>query len=252
MPRTARRKSSTGIYHIIFRGINRQTIFEDAEDSIKFLKTIKKYQEVSEYLVYAYCLMGNHIHLLLKEGTETMGIAMRRIGAAYVYWYNWKYDRCGPLFQDRYRSEVIEDDRYLLTVLRYIHQNPIKAGLVNNAADYQWSSYGEYIGAQKIVNTDFILELFGMDRKVGINEFKNFHQITGDDTCIDLEEKKRFKDDEAIGMIKDICKVSSCKEVQGLNQNIRSKCLSLLKEKGLSTRQIARLTGVSRDKILKV
>jgi len=78
--------------------------------------------------------MGNHVHLLIKEETEELGVIMRRIGASYVYWYNRKYNRCGHLFQDRYKSEVVEDERYLLTVLRYIHQNLLKAGMVKDVA----------------------------------------------------------------------------------------------------------------------
>ena len=115
MPRAARVKSKTGIYHIILRGINRQIIFEDEEDSLKFLQTLSEYKEKSKYEIYAYCLMGNHVHILIKEGKEELGIAMRRIGASYVYWYNWKYERNGHLFQDRYKSEAVEDDKYLLT-----------------------------------------------------------------------------------------------------------------------------------------
>ena len=88
MPRAARERSKTGIYHIILRGINRQAIFEDEDDSAAFLRTLIKYQKVSEYVIFAYCLMGNHIHLLLKEGTESLAILLHRIGASYVYWYN--------------------------------------------------------------------------------------------------------------------------------------------------------------------
>ncbi|WP_198543854.1 transposase [Petroclostridium xylanilyticum] len=97
--------------------------------------------------------MNNHIHLLLKEGKEAISQAMKRIGASYVYWYNMKYERYGHLFQDRYKSEKVEDDKYLLTVLRYIHQNPIKAGIVEEAIKYKWSSYIEYI-SQKGILTD--------------------------------------------------------------------------------------------------
>jgi len=110
MPRTGRERSKSGIYHIVLRGSNRQTIFEDEEDAIKFLETLQTYKEKSGYKIYAYCLMGNHVHLLLKEEQEELGIIMRRIGASYVYWYNWKYQRCGHLFQDRYKSEVVEDE----------------------------------------------------------------------------------------------------------------------------------------------
>ena len=85
--------------------------------------------------------MSNHIHLLIEEGREDLGIVFRRIGARYVYWYNRKYKRSGHLFQDRYKSEAVKNDKYLLTVLRYIHQNPIKAGIENDIRKYPWSSY---------------------------------------------------------------------------------------------------------------
>jgi REP element-mobilizing transposase RayT len=132
MPRTARKKSSSGIYHIIMRGINRQSIFEDEEDNRKFLQTLRDFKEKSGYNIYAYCLMVNHIHLLIKEGLEPLEQVMRRLCGSYVYWYNRKYGRIGNLFQDRFKSEPIEDDTYFLTVLRYIHQNPIQAGLLKS------------------------------------------------------------------------------------------------------------------------
>ena len=112
MPRSARNKSSTGIYHVILRGINKKRIFEDNEDKLRFLETIRISQEASKYQVYAYCLMSNHVHLLMKEGNENLGMAFRRIGASYVYWCNWKYNRQGHLFQDRYKSEAVDTDEY--------------------------------------------------------------------------------------------------------------------------------------------
>src|SRR5690554_3854054 len=127
MPRRAREKSSTGVYHVMLRGINKQKIFHDQEDYEKFIEIVKNYKELCTYELYAYCLMSNHFHLLIKEGKEELAAVFRRIGAKYVYWYNLKYKRCGHLFQDRYRSEVVETQQYLLTVLRYIHQNPLKA-----------------------------------------------------------------------------------------------------------------------------
>lgn len=90
MPRQARRKSEIGIYHIILRGIKQQQIFEDEEDSLRFLETLSKYKEQCGYEIYAYCLMGNHVHILLKEGKENLTLVLKRIAESYVYWYNWK------------------------------------------------------------------------------------------------------------------------------------------------------------------
>ncbi|MCJ7806540.1 MAG: transposase, partial [Clostridia bacterium] len=119
MPRRAREKSSTGVYHVMLRGINRQNIFKDREDRQQFITTLVKYKKVSGYEIYGYCLMTNHMHLLIKEGGESIDRILKRIGASYVYWYNKKYARCGHLFQDRFKSEPVEDDQYLLVVLRY-------------------------------------------------------------------------------------------------------------------------------------
>ncbi len=251
MPRTERKRSESGIYHIVLRGSNRQTIFEDEEDAIRFLETLQTYMDTSGYKIYAYCLMGNHVHLLLKEEREELGIIMRRIGASYVYWYNWKYQRCGHLFQDRYKSEAVEDYKYFLTVLRYIHRNPLKAGIVKDIAEYKWSSYSEYTGNRKITDTDFALKLFNEDKDKAIASFKEFHKTTNDDKCLDIIERRRISDEEAITIIKKTCSVSQCSDVQNLEKDKRDRFLKALKDEGLSTRQLARLTGISRGIILK-
>ena len=129
MPRQARRKSKSGIYHVLLRGINRQQIFEDNEDFEMFLQVLKDCKAISECKLFAYCLMGNHIHLLVQESKEPIGQFMKRILTRFVYWYNVKYQRVGHLFQDRFKSEPVENDSYFMTVIRYIHQNPLKAGL---------------------------------------------------------------------------------------------------------------------------
>lgn len=251
MARIARKKSRTGIYHMILRGINRQTIFEDEEDATQFLQTLEKYRIEGNFILYGYCLMGNHVHLLIKEENEDLGSSMRRIGASYVYWYNWKYQRCGHLFQDRFKSEAVEDDRYFLTVLRYIHQNPVKAGIVEDINAYKWSSYSEYTGKRKMVETDFALQLFSYKKENAIISFKEFHQIISDDKCLDLEEKRVIRDDEAIEIIKNLCNVNHCTDVQVIENYRRDRLLKTLKEEGLSTRQLARLTGISRGVIMK-
>ncbi len=252
MPRTARKKSKTGVYHLILRGINRQTIFEDDEDASRFLETFDHYKNICGYVIYAYCLMGNHIHMLIKEGREELGKVMKRIGVSYVYWYNYKYERSGHLFQGRYRSEIVEDERYLLTVLRYIHQNPLKAKMVESVKEYRWSSYHEYIaGNSKFVDCNFILKLFDDDSKKALTLFENFHEQVGREECLEVYDGVPIKDDEAIKIIKDIFDVISLKDIQKESTPRRNECLRTLKEKGLSTRQIARLTGVPRYIILK-
>jgi REP element-mobilizing transposase RayT len=245
MPRAAREKSSTGIYHVMLRGINHQIIFEDDEDYQKYLQTLKTYQEKSGYIIYAWCLMGNHLHLLVKEETEDLGIAFKRIGASYVYWYNWKYGRRGHLFQDRFKSEAVEDDSYFLTVIRYIHQNPLKAGIVKDITDYRWSSYGEYIGKPWICDTDFAFNMFSTDRVKAVKLFKEFNLTENEDRCLDCDQTVRLNDTEAAEFVKNISGVGNPTEVQGFDKGKRNEIIKACKEKGLSFRQIERLTGVS-------
>ena len=130
VPRMARVKSNTGVYHLIWRGANRQEIFHDEEDWRMFLNNLKKYKVKLNFSMYAWCLMGNHLHLLMKEGDENISNTMKRIGVSYARYYNRKYRTTGHLFQDRFRSENVEERAYFLTVVRYIHQNPVKAGMV--------------------------------------------------------------------------------------------------------------------------
>ncbi|GAE47324.1 transposase [Mesobacillus boroniphilus] len=128
MARKARVKSSSGIYHVMFRGVNRQDIFHDDDDRRRFLEILKKYKKKMGLQVYAWCLMSNHIHVLLKEGEESISATMKRVGVSYAVYYNWKYRTSGHVFQNRFNSEIVENDAYFLTVVRYIHQNPVKAG----------------------------------------------------------------------------------------------------------------------------
>jgi len=240
------------MYHVILRGINRQRIFEDDEDYEKLLLTLKDNKEKSGYEIYAYCFMSNHIHLLIKEGEEDLGTVFRRVGAAYVYWYNWKYSRRGHLFQDRYKSEAVETDRYFLTVLRYIHQNPVKAGMVKKISDYPWSSYREYIEKPKMCDIEFSLNLFSKDRDQAIRLFREFNLEENKDRCFEYDQNMRWKDPEAIAFIKRISRVQSPLEIQILEKEKRNDIIRKCKEKGLSIRQIERLTGVSFGVIRRI
>ena len=103
--------------------------------------------------------MSNHIHLIVKEENEPIDQIIKRIAGSYVYWYNWKYYRKGHLFQDRFKSEPIEDEEYLLTAIRYIHQNAVKAGIVERIDEYKYSSYNEYVRDEsELIDKDLIYE----------------------------------------------------------------------------------------------
>jgi REP element-mobilizing transposase RayT len=239
MPRTARKKSSTGIYHIILRGINGQTIFCDDEDNEKFIYKLSDYKKTCCYKLFSYCLMGNHAHLLIQEEKEGIDLIFRRIGAGFVYWYNWKYQRTGHLFQDRFKSEPVEDDAYLLTALRYIHRNPVKAGLCLKPEQYRWSSYNNYVERSGITDIDFVLDLIGKD------EFIKYTNQNNEDTVLDMEiPKKRVYDSELSAIIADRFNMQPIM-IQNEAKEMKEYLLrEILRIEGVSTRQLARITGI--------
>lgn len=252
MPRVARIKSSTGIYHIMIRGINQQNIFSYDDDYKRFLVILAKYHRQSNYEIYAYCLMGNHIHLLLKEGKESLATSMKRIGTSYVYYYNWQYDRKGHLFQDRYKSEPVEDDAYFLTVLRYIHQNPLKAGLSDDISSYPWSSYSEYMNKPKIANISFVLKLFNPAKEKAIQAFESFHQKPNDDQCLDITEKRNTMSDKTIRQLVSNKYHLELATLHNVKPKTQTDVLKYLKElKGCSLRQLSRLTGLTVNQIVR-
>jgi len=251
MSRQARQKSQSGIYHVILRGINKQVIFEDEEDRQKFLECLSHYKAVCQYQIYGYCLMDNHVHLLIKESEHDIGSIMKRIGVGYVSWYNRKYNRYGHLFQDRFKSEVVETDEYVLSVLRFIHQNPLKAGLVNKVEDFSGSSYKEYIGSYNIIDGDFILGLFSEEKKTAVKGFKKFMAEKADEVgYLEAHEKIMMNDEDVKEIIQQSANVKTPTALQAMKKEERDAYLREIKlVKGVSTRQIARLTGISQSVI---
>ncbi len=246
MARNARTKSESHIYHIMIRGINRQLIAVDEEDNQRLKEVMRQCKEICGYELYGYCFLGNHIHLLMKEGKESLEQIFKRIGSRYVYYFNQKYKRIGHLFQDRFKSEPINDDSYLLTVLTYIHNNPVKAGLNKTAAEYKWSSYGEYLEESSLIDATFIL---GMITK---EQFIELHKAEGQVKVLDIgEDNFRTTDAEAVQIVKELCGVDVW-ELAGMDITKRNSYIKKLRNRGISIRQISRITGISKGIIERV
>lgn len=250
MPRTARKKSETGIYHVIVRGINRQDIFHDDEDRKRYLNTLKKITVGNNAEVLGYCLMSNHIHLIIKECKTNISLLMKRLGTSYAYWYNLKYQRTGHVFQDRFKSENVEDDRYLLTVVRYVHLNPVKAEIVNKPEEYLWSSCRAYYGYPEyppdLTNVSLVLDIFASQREQAIEKMRIFEAENNEDCCLEDTKKKRLNEDMAFNLITEKLKGCSNFSLQQMSQMERKQAIKQLKTiEGLSIRQIVRITGLT-------
>lgn len=246
MSRKQRIKSKTGIYHVMLRGNNRRVIFYDDEDYKYFLTTLKKTKEKSGCEIYSYCLMNNHIHLLIKESSEEIGTIVKRLTVGYVFWYNTKHARTGHLFQGRFRSEPVECDRYLLTVLRYILQNPVKAGIVEKPKDYLWSSYSYFFESKEknnIIDKNLITSYF--DKKTYIQ----YMNEKNDDQCLEYTPKIRYTDDQLIKTISEITGIPNVENITASTDNIDNIIRTIKITTGASNRQISRIIDISRWKI---
>lgn len=249
MPRTARKPSMSNIYHVMLRGINRQNIFEEDEDRLCFMHILGQCKKLSGFRLYAFVLMSNHVHLLMEPADESLEIIFRRIGTRYAAWYNKKYQRVGHLFQDRFRSENVESDLYFMTVLRYIIQNPMKAGIVSRPDSYRWSSFLAYeSGKGTVTDTQYALDLFG-----GKQELVDYlYQKNDDDSVMDEAScDKRLKDDLAKERMCRITQCSSVSEFQQLDSVSRKEYARKLYYAGLSMGQISRLTGMAKTTVYK-
>ena len=238
MARKAREKCESNTYHVMLRGINRQRIFLDQQDNQRFLEVLTQCRDISGFHIYAYCLMENHVHLLLRVAEEPLEQVMKRIGTRYVVWYNNKYSRTGHLFQDRYRSEAVTDDAYFLTALRYILNNPVKGGICRRAEDYRWSSAADYFSGGGITETTYA------ERLTGREALLEYLKASSDDICMD-DAPSRLHDSEALRILQDTVggeDVTAClKKI--CDQPERD--VGMLRNAGLSIRQISRLTGLS-------
>lgn len=242
MPREARKVSESGIYHVVVRGIDRQLMFEEEQDFKTYLQFLRVYKAECELEIYAYCLMSNHVHLVVKTGKMKIGRVFSKINTNYAVWFNQKYQRTGHLQQDRYYSDAIDTEQYFLEAIRYVHRNPQKAGIEKRVGDsYQWSSYHDYAaGTSKLVDVDVLFSLIPKD------DFDSYTSTPSDVEFKDVDNiRKRFTDTEALNIIKDVTGCNNMTEFQSLPIDERNHYLHILKQKKLSVKQLSRLTGIS-------
>ncbi|NPV45299.1 MAG: transposase [Firmicutes bacterium] len=248
MPRTARKRSSTGVYHIMLRGLDKRNIFLDEEDKMKFMGKIMLAKERGKFELYGYCLMDNHVHLLLKENNEDIGTSIKRITVGYVGWHNNKYGRAGHLFQNRYMSEPVETESYFLTVLRYIHQNPVKAGLVQKAEKYSWSSYQQYMLAYQ-GQPCFIDPQLATTYFPTIEKFTDYMNTSNEDECLEYLETPKYTD---MSLKTILYKKFNIENLEELPIEERNKKIKEIYEKtGVSIRQLARVLGLGKAVVEK-
>ena len=179
MPRKARLDAPGTLHHVMMRGTEGQSIFREDKDHQNFLSRLAQISEDTEARILAWTSMSNHVHLLMFSGSQGISKFMRRLLTGYAVWYNRKYHRTGHLFENRYKSIVCEEEAYLLELVRYIHLNPLRGGIVKNMEEldrYPWSGHGVLIGSSRNdwQERDYVLRQFSETKGKAVRAYRRF------------------------------------------------------------------------------
>lgn len=241
MARKPRKTSSLQIYHVILRGNNKQSLFYDESDRNLFKNRIRKYSEQLDIQIYSYCLMQNHVHILLGNAPkQLLSLFIQKLANSYVYYFNHKYECSGHLFQGRFKSEPIESEASLKNVLRYILNNPEKAGICK-MVQYKWSSYLEMINPKVdgLIDRHFIFSIFD-----SIKSLKHFLRIPDKTEYMEYENKSYFCDDKARLIMQQIVAPININSIKTLPIKELRNAILILKNHPFSNSQINRITGL--------
>lgn len=243
MARQSREISESGYYHVMLRGTGKRRLFEDDLDREAFLHFTEASMDRYGVTVIAWCLMDNHVHLVLLDENRKLSGAMASLCTSYAKYVNERTGSVGHVFENRFKSKPIEDDSYLLVAIRYVHCNPAKAGICDTA-NYRWSSYHEYLsprGTDKcLAETSRILGMLGSS-----DAFERLH-VLDIDPSYDFDLRQRLNDEKAYEVAKNLLGAEELRELARQSREDRRAPIRRLHEAGLSVRQIQRITGVGK------
>jgi len=177
MARPLRLEFTGALYHVTARGNRQEDIFEEDGDRIEFISIFQDVCDRYNWVCHAYCLMGNHYHLLIETLDANLSKGMRQLNGVYTQTFNRKHNRVGHLFQGRYKAILVEKDSYLLELSRYIVLNPVRAEMVRSAVNWRWSSYRAMTGQVKkpvFLEVDWVLSAFGKRKSKAVAGYKKF------------------------------------------------------------------------------
>ena len=249
MPRAKRKKSKINICHVMGRALNKQVLFEDEKDCLVFLSYLKEAKEEHKFNIYAYCLMNNHFHLVIKDKFNNLSKTMNNICQRYSKYYNKKNNRTGYVFNDRFHSGPIENNEYLLACIRYLHQNPVKAMICEKVNKYKFTSYHAYNNFKSnylgLVDSEIIYEIMPKEG------FLKFNNVTNHDRFMDAVNNK-LNDNAVLKVLYKTSNVKNRKEFENLTE--AEKCYQVLKllDYGIPIVQLSRVSGLSYGKIQRI
>ena len=258
MARKPRVKARSGVYHVVMQGVRHRDIFMDDEDYRRFVeilehlmvKRTKEDEEAERYFtLYAYCLMPDHFHLLVKEEADSVSVTMGRIASAYAHYFNEKYDRDGAIYRARFASEPVEDEGRMDIVIRFISQSPERV-MKRDASEYCFSSWHEYVGEEsELPRVCEIKEVYRQMAKEDLVKALGTPVPKGVHCLGPRRVVKRPTDEQVLLMLCQMREVAGMSEFLGLPRVVQLRTLADLRRKGASVRQLERVTGIGRGVI---
>ena len=244
MPRQARKNLITNFIHIMSQGINKEYIFQENRYKKKYLEIL--YKKISDYNIklISYCVMDNHVHLVVYyKNVEDLTEFMSRTNTTYAKWYNDSKNRVGYVFRDRYKTEPITDYHHLISCINYVHNNPVKANIIDKPEQYQYSSYKNYLSDEYLLNSG-ILELLNLS----IEDAKQIFIKSKDSDIYCYREKSHKK------IIEDYLKEKNVESVEEIiSKKYLKELIKLLKEySNLRYEEIAKMLKISRSTLYRI
>lgn len=236
--------SESGIYHISFCGNNQENLFREAADFVKLKEIILTFKQEMGFEIYAYCFMSDHVHIVLKEkNVGDIFLFMKCIFTKYTRWYNFKYQRCGTLMTNRYKSAPVKLDEYFLALIKYVHHIPLKTSIVDKPDKYPYSSYREYVNKAELVDTDFLMQM------LSLQDFISYHQMI-ENIVFQVYDSTKKSDEDVLFLMRKKYKIEYPKSISRLPKIERDATLRELK-KDIPIKQLQRITGLSIGIITK-
>ena len=229
------------------QGLNKEYIFNSNEEIMTYLEILFKYEKEYKLLIVAYCVMNNHVHLLINvEDVYELSKLMKNVNTTYAIYYNKKHNRCGFVFRNRYKSEEIFSEKHFISCINYIHNNPIKAGICKSREDYKYSSYNDYINKSGFVTQLLLEKCFiaqNLDyKKVLESRYECYNFIEENDEVDKMEIINVFLEEKNIGF----------SEIRDNGEMLKEIATILHFEYNITQKEIAEIIGVNRLKIHRI
>lgn len=246
MPRISKKDLESGFFHIMSQGINKEKIFESNKNKKRYQDLMQRYQREQKIRILAYCIMDNHVHMLIfSDEMQEISTFMKKLNTNYAIYYNKIEERVGYVFRNRYKSEKIYNQSYLKNCLKYIHMNPVKAGIVKKEKDYKYSSYCDYINKEGIVNDETIRMIFNSE----YNYLKEFLEIEYEENLFFNSKEKEIKEYIAIYCdYKDVT-IEELVKKQKLLKNLYN---NLKEQYEISKSKMAQMININRTKLVRL